>query len=284
MEFLIISGLSGSGKSRAAAVLEDMGYYIVDNLPAVMMAKFADFCCAMGNRYDRVAMVYDIRANEPPEKLPEALAAIRRAGGCRLLFLESDTKTLISRYKETRRTHPLAALADSMEDAIARERQILAPIRRQADIVLDTSGYSVAKLRSAVIELFGGAGDQQGMSVVIASFGYKYGIPQEADLVFDVRFLPNPYYVPELKEKNGTDKAVRDYVFAGPEAEKFADKLEELLGFLLPCYRREGKSVLVIGIGCTGGRHRSVAVAEELFRRLQGMGCPVTLSHRDMAR
>jgi len=285
MEFLVISGISGSGKSRAATVLEDIGYYIVDNLPAEMMVKFADFCAASESRYSKVAMVYDVRAGEPFEKLINAIDAIRCHGQiCQMLFLDCDTQTLINRYKETRRTHPLAENGVGIEQAVAMERELLQRVKDRADVVLDTSGYSTAKQRSALIELFGSTKDQRGLSVVITSFGYKYGIPAEVDLAFDVRFLPNPYYVAELKEKTGLDPAVRDFVFSYPQTGAFLDKLSDLLSFLLPHYNAEGKSVLVIGIGCTGGHHRSVAIAEELFRRMQNTGLQVTLSHRDLLR
>ena len=285
MEFLVISGLSGSGKSRAATVLEDIGYYTVDNLPAEMMVKFADFCAASESRYSKVAMVYDVRAGEPFEKLIEAIGTVRSHGyACRMLFLDCDTKTLINRYKETRRTHPLQEGGLSIEQAVAAERELLKCVKDHADIVLDTSGYSTAKQRSALIELFGSVKDQRGLCVVITSFGYKYGIPAEVDLAFDVRFLPNPYYVAELKEKTGLDSAVRNFVFSYPQTGAFVDKLTDLLAFLLPHYNAEGKSVLVIGIGCTGGHHRSVAIAEELFHRMQNTGVQVTLSHRDLQR
>lgn len=281
----MISGLSGSGKSRAATVLEDIGYYTVDNLPAEMMVKFADFCAASESRYSKVAMVYDVRAGEPFEKLIEAIGTVRSHGyACRMLFLDCDTKTLINRYKETRRTHPLQEGGLSIEQAVAAERELLKCVKAHADIVLDTSGYSTAKQRSALIELFGSVKDQRGLCVVITSFGYKYGIPAEVDLAFDVRFLPNPYYVAELKEKTGLDSAVRNFVFSYPQTGAFVDKLTDLLAFLLPHYNAEGKSVLVIGIGCTGGHHRSVAIAEELFHRMQNTGVQVTLSHRDLQR
>lgn len=285
MEFLVISGLSGSGKSRAATVLEDIGYYIVDNLPAEMMVKFADFCSVANGRYGKVAMVYDVRAGEPFGNLIVAIESIRRHGHtCRMLFLESDTQTLINRYKETRRNHPLAKEGQSLEAAVAAEREMLQCVKDYADIVLDTSGYSTTKQRSALIELFGSSKDRRGMSVVITSFGYKYGIPAELDLAFDVRFLPNPYYVPELKDQTGLDAAVRDYVFAQEQTDGFLERLTELLMYLLPHYNAEGKSVLVIGIGCTGGHHRSVVIAEELYRRMQKAGQQATLSHRDVTR
>ena len=281
MEILIISGMSGAGKSRAAICLEDSGYYIVDNLPAEMMVKFAEFCAAAGGRYDRLAFVYDVRAGEPFERLTGAVEELRRQGlRCRLLFLEADTKTIINRYKETRRSHPLCGDGVSIEEAVARERAILAPVRAQADLVLDTSAFSTAKLRSTLLTLLGREADG-GLHVTVLSFGFKNGLPPEADLVLDVRFLPNPYYVPELKEHDGTEGPVRDYVMNAPESHEMLQKLEELLAFSIPLYQREGKSQLVVAVGCTGGRHRSVAIACQLAAYLRSLGYRVELSHRD---
>ena len=268
MEILIISGMSGAGKSRAAICLEDSGYYIVDNLPAEMMVKFAEFCAAAGGRYDRLAFVYDVRAGEPFERLTGAVEELRRQGlRCRLLFLEADTKTIINRYKETRRSHPLCGDGASIEEAVARERAMLAPVRAQADLVLDTSAFSAAKLRSTLL-----------------SFGFKNGLPPEADLVLDVRFLPNPYYVPELKRLTGLDVAVRDYVMNAAATEEFWRRLTPMVDYLLPQYRQEGRTELVLAVGCTGGRHRSVAVAHRLAAYIDALGFSIAESHRDMGR
>ena len=284
MEILIISGLSGSGKSRAAAFLEDAGYYTVDNLPAEMMLRFADFCAAAGGRYDKLAFVYDVRAGEPPENLTGAVAQLRGRGiRCRLLFLEADTRTIINRYKETRRSHPLCADGSSIEDAVARERQLLDPVRQAADLVLDTSTFSTAKLRSTLLSLFAPAGEGD-LHVNILSFGFKNGLPPEADLVLDVRFLPNPYYVPELKHMTGLDAPVRDYVFRSEQTAEFLRRLTPLVEYLLPQYRQEGRTELVLAVGCTGGHHRSVAVAHYLAEIATGLGYAVTESHRDMTR
>lgn len=286
MEILIISGLSGSGKSRAATFLEDIGYYIVDNLPAEMMLKFANFCTASGGRYDRVALVYDVRAGEPFQRLVDVVDKLRRKGGvrCRMLFLEADTRAIISRYKETRRSHPLCAEGLSIEEAVRRERELLAPVRERADFVLDTSAFSTAKLRSELLSLFGGGDTQQALNVSVMSFGFKNGLPLEADLVFDVRFLPNPYYVPELKHLTGLDEPVREYVSASEAAGRFLERLEPLLAFLLPQYLQEGRTELVIAVGCTGGRHRSTAMAHHLANYIGELGYPVSESHRDISR
>ena len=261
MEILIISGLSGGGKSKAASFLEDIGYYTVDNLPAEMMMKFAGFCAASSGRYDRVALVYDVRSGEPTDMLIDTLEQLKASGvNCRMLFLEADTPTIINRYKETRRMHPLQAKGLSVEEAVRRERALMQPVRDHADFVLDTSSLSTAKLRSELLNLFGTPSDRGGLNVSVLSFGFKHGIPIESDLVFDVRFMPNPYYVAELKNKTGLDREVRDFVFSFRQTHEFMARLEKMIAFLLPLYSEEGKTVLVIGIGCTGGHHRSVAV------------------------
>ena len=285
MEILIITGLSGGGKSRAASYLEDIGYYTVDNLPAEMMVKFADFCAGSSGRYDRVALVYDVRSGEPTDILIETLERLKASGvNCRMLFLEADNQTIVNRYKETRRMHPLQKKGESVEQAIRREREWMQPVRDHADFVLDTSALSIAKLRSELLDLFGQQGDRGGLAVNVLSFGFKHGIPIEADLVFDVRFMPNPYYVPELKNKTGLDQAVRDFVFSFRQTNDFMEQLEKMLTFLLPLYAEEGKSALVIAIGCPGGHHRSVAVAHELAEYITEEGYQVTENHRDISR
>ena len=285
MEILVISGLSGSGKSKAASYLEDIGYYIVDNLPAEMMVVFAEFCAASKGRYDRVALVYDVRTGEPAQKLIDALEHMKSAGiNCRMLFLEADTQSIINRYKETRRSHPLAGDGVSVAEALQKERILLQPVRDHADFVLDTSSLSTAKLRSELLNLFGTPSDRGGLNVSVLSFGFKHGIPIEADLVFDVRFMPNPYYVAELKNKTGLDQEVRDFVFSFQQTHEFMEQLEKMIGFLLPLYSEEGKTALVIAIGCTGGHHRSVAVAHELAAYITREGYQVTENHRDISR
>ncbi|MCI6227061.1 MAG: RNase adapter RapZ [Clostridiales bacterium] len=285
MEILVISGLSGSGKSRVAAYLEDIGYYIVDNLPAEMMVVFADFCAASKGRYDRVALVYDVRSGEPAQKLIDALESMKGAGiNCRMLFLEADTQSIINRYKETRRTHPLAEAGGSVAQALQKERMLLQPVRDHADYVLDTSGFSTTKLHAEILNLFSDAALEDGMHVNVLSFGFKNGIPVEADLLIDVRFMPNPYYIEELKRKTGLDDAVRDYVFSFSQTNDFMTRMKDMLSFLLPLYSEEGKTVLVLAIGCTGGHHRSVAVAHALAEFIEQAGYPVTEIHRDITR
>ena len=285
MEILIISGLSGGGKSKAASFLEDIGYYIVDNLPAEMMVKFANFCAASSGRYDRVALVYDVRAAEPFDLLIDTLERLKTTGvNCRMLFLEASTQTIINRYKETRRIHPLAAQGLNIEQAVAKEREMMLPVRDHADFIIDSTSFSTAKLRSELLNLFGDQKDRVGLNVNVLSFGFKHGIPIEADLVFDVRFMPNPYYVAELKQQTGLDAAVRDFVLSFQQTHDFLEQLQKMLQFLLPLYKEEGKTVLVIAIGCTGGHHRSVAVAHEVSEFIMKEGYPVTENHRDISR
>ena len=285
MEILVISGLSGSGKSRVASYLEDIGYYIVDNLPAEMMVVFADFCAASKGRYDRVALVYDVRTGEPAQKLIDALERMKSSGiNCRMLFLEADTQSIINRYKETRRSHPLAEAGATVAQALQKERILLQPVRDHADYVLDTSGFSTSKLHAEILNLFVDATLEDGMHVNVLSFGFKNGIPVEADLVMDVRFMPNPYYIEELKRKTGLDDAVRDYVFSFSQTNDFMKRLKDMLSFLLPLYSEEGKSVLVLAIGCTGGHHRSVAITHAMAEFIQQAGYPVTEIHRDITR
>lgn len=284
MEILIISGLSGGGKSKAASFLEDMGFYIVDNMPASLILKFAEFCGSGSARYHRVALVYDVRTADSFDEFLEVLNTLRRQKyDCKLLFLEASVSTIIKRYKETRRLHPLQG-EGRLEEAVDREIAMMAPVRAQADVVLDSTTFSTARLRDELFRLFGG--DRQGgeMTVSVESFGFKHGLPMEADLVFDVRFMPNPFYVEALRTKTGLDPAVRDYAFAAPESRAFLGKLMELLKLLLPCYQAEGKTVLVIAIGCTGGHHRSVAVTHRIAEDIRALGYSVTENHRDMTR
>lgn len=284
MEILIISGLSGGGKSKAASFLEDMGFYIVDNMPASLILKFAEFCGSGSTRYDRVALVYDVRTADSFDEFLEVLDTLRRQKyDCRLLFLEASVSTIIKRYKETRRLHPLQG-DGRLEEAVDREIAMMAPVRAKADVVLDSTTFSTARLRDELFRLFGGSQRGGEMAVSVESFGFKHGLPMEADLVFDVRFMPNPFYVEALRAKTGLDPQVRDYAFAAPESQAFLDKLKDMLKLLLPCYQAEGKTVLVIAIGCTGGHHRSVAVTHRVAEDIRAMGYSVTENHRDMTR
>ena len=285
MEILIISGLSGAGKSRAASFLEDMGFYIVDNMPAAMILKFAEFCAGGSQRYDKVALVYDVRTSNSPTELFDVLDTLKHSGVCSLLFLEAEPETIIKRYKETRRRHPLMKQADSLEKAVLEEKDMMAPLRQRADYIIDTTHLSTAQLRGELLRNFGsGAAEKEGMTVSVTSFGFKHGLPMEADLVFDVRFMPNPYYIQELREKTGLDRAVSDYVFSFQQTHDYMAMLRDRLAFTLPLYAEEGKTELVIAIGCTGGHHRSVAVTHALAADIRDLGYRVRENHRDMNR
>lgn len=287
MEFVIITGLSGAGKSRAAEFLEDSGFYTVDNIPPEFMVKFAEFCHHANGRYDRVALVSDVRSGGSFTPLLEALDQLEALKyDYQLLFMEADLPTIIKRYKETRRLHPLAQVGQSLEESARRERELLQPVRDRATYVLDTTPFSSSyMLQAALKQMFcGGEASQTGIAVNVMSFGYKYGLPLEAELVFDVRFLPNPYYVSGLKEKTGKDEPVRAYLEGFDITGEFREKLEDLLAFLLPHYAEEGKRTLTIAVGCTGGRHRSVAVACSVAKFLREKGYAVSEYHRDMTR
>ena len=285
MDFIIVTGMSGAGKSKAASFLEDMGFFCVDNLPVPLIPKFAELVMAGTGEYDRVALVTDIRSGGNVEGLAAALDALNAAHCAhRIFFMDASDQTIIKRYKETRRSHPLAEERDTLEGAIALERQMLTPLRERADTVVDTSNLSTSKLKGELRRLAGqGRGDVP-MEVQVSSFGFKYGLPMEADLVFDVRFLPNPFYVPELRPLTGLDSGVRDYVFSGGQGEDFLHRLEDFVTYLLPRYVDEGKTSLVISVGCTGGHHRSVAIAHALAQRLREKSWQVSEQHRDMGR
>lgn len=285
MEFVIISGLSGAGKSRAASAMEDMGFFCVDNLPAPLIPKFAELGMGGNGEYDRVALVTDIRGGTNFEGLFQALDSLK-AMKCeyRILFMDATDATIIKRYKETRRSHPLAEECASLAQAIELERKMLAPLREKADYIVDSSNLTLGKLRGKLRELFARGGETGDMEVRVTSFGFKHGILMEADLVFDVRFLPNPYYVPELRPLTGLDEGVRDYVFAAEQSREFLQRLTDFVSYLLPRYKEEGKTSLVIAVGCTGGHHRSVAVAHALAETFRQQNWPVTESHRDIGR
>ena len=286
MEILIISGLSGAGKSSAATYLEDMGYYTVDNVPADIILKFAEFCAQSDGRYDRVALVSDIRSgNGNFQGILDAMERLKQGGDiCRLLFVTADLETIIKRYKETRRQHPLAAAEKiPITEAIARERRLLQPLRDKAKYVIDTSLLSAAQNRERVCSLFLDKGESP-MELMVVSFGFKYGLPQEADLVLDVRCLPNPFYVPELKHKTGLDQEVVDYVMASEESQELLHRYEYMLEYALPLYVKEGKSQLMIAVGCTGGKHRSITFARKIGEFCKKLGYAPSVQHRDVNR
>lgn len=287
MEFLIVSGLSGAGKSTVMSVLEDSGFFCVDNLPPLLIPKFAELCLAGTGTYERVAMACDIRGGENFDGLFEALDSLKEMQfEYRILFVEADTKTIIKRYQETRRSHPLmAADGVNLVQAVERERKAMEAVRQRADYVIDTTSLSTKKLRDQVLETcLPDRERRHEMSISVTSFGFKYGIPLEADLVFDVRFLPNPFYVEQLRPQTGLDAGVRDYVFGYPQAQEFMERLTSMIDFLLPQFVGEGKSALVIAIGCTGGHHRSVAVTHALAEHIRSLGYAAGENHRDMTR
>ena len=283
MEFLIITGLSGAGKSRAADVLEDLDYYCVDNMPVALIPRFAEFCAATKGRYEKVALVTDVREKDGFGELLSTLDELRQSEiTCRILYMDADVPTLIRRYKESRRPHPLAVPGGTVEDAIRRETALLAPVKERADFVVNTKGLTLGRLQNRLFELLCGGEKKRAIDVTVMSFGYKHGLPTEADLVFDARFLPNPFYVDELREKSGLDLPVKEYVFSFQQTRTFMEKLEEMLEFLLPLYIEEGKRSLTVAIGCTGGRHRSVAIAAALHDHLVAKGVPSINVNRDI--
>ncbi len=282
MELLIISGLSGAGKSRVAEALEDLDFYCVDNMPVALIPKFAELCAATRGRYDRAALVTDVRSRESFDELFDALDELLALGfQYKILYVDATVEAVVKRYKETRRPHPLDGESGGLEQAVRREIKMLEPVRRRADYTIDTTGLTLGKLKRTLFRLFG-TGSEEKLHLVVMSFGYKYGIPIEADIVFDVRFLPNPFYVPELMNKSGLDQDVSDYVLNSEQAKQFLQRFQELLDYLMPNYREEGRVSLTVCIGCTGGRHRSVAVTEALASHLATMGHETECIHRDI--
>lgn len=286
MEFLIVSGLSGAGKSTVMSILEDSGFFCVDNLPPVLIPKFAEICLAGANAYERVAMVCDIRGGKTFDALFHALDELKEMKfSYQIVFVDAATETIIKRYKETRRNHPLMAEGLTLPEAVEQEREAMAPVRDRADYIITTTNLPTKKLRDQVLDTFApNRQKKREMSISVTSFGFKYGVPMEADLVFDVRFLPNPFYVQELRSQTGLDAPVSDYVFSYPQTKEFMERLEGLIGFLLPQFLEEGKSALVIAVGCTGGQHRSVAVTHALAEYIRSLGYEAGENHRDMTR
>ena len=283
MEFLIITGLSGAGKSRAADVLEDLDYYCVDNMPVALMPRFAELCLATRGRYEKVALVTDVRERDGFGELLDTVEELKGMDcGVRILYMDADVRTLVKRYKESRRPHPLAGPGVSVEQAVKKEDELLAPVKERADYVVNSSNLTLGMLQIRLFSLFAGEGKKREISVTVVSFGYKHGLPMDADLVFDARFLPNPYYVENLRPLCGLDRPVGEFVFSYQQTRTFMDKIEELIDFLLPLYIEEGKLGLTIAIGCTGGRHRSVAIAAALNDYLSAKGVRSVNVNRDL--
>ncbi len=282
MEFVIVTGMSGSGKSSAVKVLEDIGFFCIDNMPPQLIPNFAAMCNE-NSEISRVAIVTDIRGGAMFFKLSECISKLHIAGiDVKVLYLEASKETLMKRYKETRRKHPLDEISGGdLSKAIDAEAELLSEIRENADYIVDSSLISTGKLKEQIAELFMDKPTDR-MIVSCMSFGFKYGVPGEADLVFDVRCLPNPFYIPELKKKTGLDKEVRDYVMSFEQSQTLETKLRDLIDFLIPCYLGEGKSRLVIAFGCTGGKHRSITFAKRMADYLSEKECNVRTLHRDI--
>ncbi len=281
-DYVVIAGLSGAGRSQAANDFEDLGWFVIDNLPPALMSKVTELADARGSSIERVVLVAG--TGHYDSELLEALEGLKRTvQRVRILFLDCDTKELVRRYEQTRRRHPIGT-EGTLEQAIEEERRLLQPVRAEADVVIDTTHLNVHQLRDRVRAAFGQPDSDVGMQTMIRSFGYKHGLPIDSDLVLDVRFLPNPHWDEALRPLTGLDPQVRDYVITNDDAQAFLDKLVDLLEMLLPAYRDEGKAYLSIAIGCTGGRHRSVAIAEALRDRLSELGTEATVAHRDIDR
>ncbi len=285
MKFMIVTGMSGAGKSTALKMLEDIGYFCVDNLPIALIEKFVELAEVSDSELQKVAVGIDIRSGQLLGDLKGVLDRQRKAGKqIGILYLDCEDEVLVKRYKETRRAHPLAGV-ERVERGIQEERRRLAFLKKKADYIIDTSNMLTRELKAELEKIFVQNQDYKNLFITILSFGFKYGIPTDSDLVFDVRFLPNPYYVEGLRKKTGNDKEVQDYVMQYKEAGQFLDKLEDMVRFLIPNYIAEGKAQLVISVGCTGGKHRSVTLANALFERLrheQSFG--IKIEHRDIGK
>ena len=285
MDFVIVTGMSGAGKSRAVDALEDIGFYCIDNMPPKLISKFAEICLQSDGKISRVAIVTDVRGGELFQGLFDELDHLKdQEFSYKLMFLDASDAVLMRRYKETRRRHPLLDVVHgSIENALKSERLLLKPARERADYIIDTTHLSAAQLKERISNIFLD-NVMTGMLINCTSFGFKYGPATEADLVFDVRCLPNPFYVDELKKQTGLDQPVRDYVMKWPQSIELLNKIVDLVDYLLPYYLDEGKSQLVIAFGCTGGKHRSVTFAEYLYKHLSDKGHKVTVNHRDILK
>ncbi|MDR5585987.1 MULTISPECIES: RNase adapter RapZ [Clostridium] len=283
MRFVIVTGLSGAGKTQATRSLEDLGYFCVDNLPPKLINKFAELCSQSDGKIDKVALVIDIRGGVFFDDLFETLNYLKENEfKYEILFLDASDEVLIKRFKESRRSHPLSPDGRVL-NGIIQERSKLREIKDRADIIIDTSKYAIRDLREKMNEHYGdNIESEKQLSITVLSFGFKYGIPVDSDLVFDVRFIPNPFYIPELKQYSGNDKSVKDYVLKQEETITFIEKLQDMLEYLVPNYIKEGKRQLIISIGCTGGRHRSVAIANEIHERLNKGNYKAKIEHRDV--
>lgn len=284
MRIVIVTGVSGAGKSQAVKTLEDMNFFCVDNLPPMIIPKFLEICKMSEDKIENIAIVMDIRAGKLFESTSSALAAIEDSGYTyEILFLDASNETLIKRYKTTRRRHPLAP-NDRIEVGIEREREKLSAIKKRAKYVIDTSNLTPKKLSESILSIFEYGKIFEELFIGVTSFGFKNGVPNDVDLVFDARFLPNPYHIDELREFTGKDERIKSYVMGFPETSILLDKIMDYLEFVIPQYIKEGRIQLIVGIGCTGGKHRSVVLAEEITKRLQANGHRAKISHRDIGK
>lgn len=280
-ELVVITGLSGSGKGSVLRALEDLGYYAVDNLPVDLIPTFAELARSAKTRY--AALVVDIREGEALKRFPQVFRRLRRSVNVHLVFLEAEEQALVRRFSETRRPHPLGT-DRSITKSIQSERKLLAPIRAMADLTINTSKFTVHELREFIGERFRGGREESKILLYVTSFGYRHGVPSDSDLVFDVRFLPNPNYIPRFKQKTGRNPAVARYIRSFPQTVEFVNRISELLIYLLPHYIREGKSYLTIAFGCTGGHHRSVMIADAIRKNLAQAGYKAKVTHRDIGK
>ena len=283
MRFVIITGMSGAGKTQVMHFMEDMGYYCIDNMPLVFLVPFARMCHSGENEFENVAIVADIRGGGALEKIGDSFKVLEAEGlEYEILFLEARESVILRRYKGTRRSHPLSP-EGSIEEGIALERERLAFLRGEATHIIDTSRLLTRDLKQIVMDMYGDKSKNNYFKILVESFGFKYGVPRDADLLFDVRFLPTPYYIEELRSHNGTEKCISDFVMSYQQSTEFLDKLLDMLKMLIPHYIDEGKTEIVIGIGCTGGKHRSVTMAEEITRRLKALDYKTVVRHRDIS-
>lgn len=284
LRLVIITGMSGAGKTQVVRAMEDLGYFCVDNLPPMLIPKFAELCAQSAGRVNKIGLVVDIRGREFFDTLVQTLEELEKQGHrYEMLFLEASDETLIRRYKESRRRHPMAPHG-RISEGIARERERVDHVRGRATKIIDTSELATADLRSKITELFTSEHEYQRMNITVVSFGFKYGIPLDADMVFDVRFLPNPFYVESLRRKSGEVTEVGEYIWKWPITQQFMEKVVDFVDFLVPNYIKEGKSQLIIAIGCTGGMHRSVFVAGKIYESIKNKGYKVNLDHRDIKK
>lgn len=284
MQYTIVTGMSGSGKTKVIRYLEDMGYFCIDNMPPVLIPKFSEMLSSVNGNFNNVALVIDIRVGDMINELLAQINDLKQKGyDCKLLYLDADDETLVKRYKEIRRQHPLDN-SNGLLASIRQEREMLSALYNSADYVIDTSNLSVQGLLQKLKSIYACADSRQGLEINVMAFGFKYGMPLDADLVFDVRCFPNPFYIDELKHRTGNDKEVQDYVMSFPTAQKFLAKLEDMMSFMIPLYVEEGKISLSIAIGCTGGKHRSITMANKLADYLKSCDYSVNVTYRDLGK